>query len=379
MYMVVRGSVNVATACEYLEAHKLMSDLYAKAPCAIRESIPSTFHITVCNTSVNGNDLSLNVALPTLANNSPVHVVLKEGHPSHPLQDALLGPKKGVAWLSSVYSSLEQTELILLEPPRWNVKLIKKLKLACVASNLIAYNLMRTFPNQTRKCLNSILQIGKSDPRLVIKAMNDAHYDPVLAVGLPLLYALAQMFDYNVEQFVQKKLLAHSLRAEFRDMVTCLADHPLKGCVADPSLSDDELLAELMSSGHYKRWPATLFLLCDSLSINLSMLTAERIDHLHRLGSYFSFEAMFAHDFAKYDRDQAAGSVCNIYKRFLDIRRLVHSSLTLRRYWDTANVICERERVSIMKMQHSETLLDVERFLETSQKVRAHYGAPPTR
>lgn len=374
-YMTRRNMVSLAVATEYLEAHRLMTEVSLPASkTSERRAQPSTFHLQVDAST--GFTVKLNVVVPTLGARQPVHMFLKRGVEAHPLQEALLGSGKDAAWISTVYDNIDMIRLASKNTPRENVHLLNKLKLACVAFNLISHNLMQNWPAKTGAVLQAMLATPAVAPRDLFRKMDKAEYPPGLALGLPLLVMLEQMFLCSIEQWVHKTtLMVSSLKGELRAMIECVARKPLFSVSIADASSDVDLLNAFMSSGHSKRWPASFFLLCDALAMDPTTLTAQRIDLLHRVGEFFEFEAMFAHDCSRFDRDQGDERVPNIYKAFLDARRLQHSAKSLARYRDAVDSLCMGKRLAIIEQGHADEIpFDVELLLKASRHLRQYYG-----
>ena len=129
---------------------------------------------------------------------------------------------------------------------------------------------------------------------------------------------------------------------------------------------------------HAKRWQATAILLCDAVSITPGYLTPERLDFIRRLGDFFEFEAMFAHDAARYIRDQSKNKP-NVYAAWLKARDLSgDDENAIRRFWSVADRICKARRRFVLQADESEceAFFDAKLFVRTSNDIRRYYGAP---
>lgn len=147
----------------------------------------------------------------------------------------------------------------------------------------------------------------------------------LLQVGLPLLLALWQVFELRVNQWVGKRLLANVLLEEQRRIISAL----VASSSAVPNLHDlyaeqhqhqpqphhslTETFSEFMSV-HAKRFQMSLFLLCDAINFDPTLITENRLKFLLYLGAYLEWEQARMHDISK----ERIGRDTLLLKRYLE-------------------------------------------------------------
>ena len=147
----------------------------------------------------------------------------------------------------------------------------------------------------------------------------------LLQVGLPLLLSLWQVFELRIAQWVGPSSLANALLEEQRRVVSALVasveslsqdskgttfspynisspssqfDKSLEGSgsPSSPSLRDKTL--ESMSV-QAKQYQVTLFLLCDAISMDPSLLTTKPLERILAVGGLLEWEQLRAHDISE--------------------------------------------------------------------------------
>ncbi|KAG1689405.1 hypothetical protein DVH05_002205 [Phytophthora capsici] len=359
-YMLLRKSINVETAKEYLHAHAVFSEIQSNSPpiSPVSMTLPSMFYVEIPIPELE-DTISLNIAFEAI-NKHPQYIAImapsttsKGGQTLTTFQRQLLGDKgynqlekmfRFLASMRSIVISASSSEGDLLLS-RSNIALQNKLQLLSILINIIAYRLMEVRPQKVRTFMRQLLEAssgstnGSNDGEmheLDAKFFHDLMVenvepgDELLATGLPLFLALWQVLHYHIEQEVPHKLLRVRLVKEqwglLNDIVRSyelgtLSDDTTGASVADQPLEEKFLEYVAVQA---TRWQATLLLLIDSLALVSELVTPERLDFLARIGEYMEWEGSIAHDLARYQRD-ATERVPNAYLYWLSQRGIPHS------------------------------------------------------
>jgi len=116
----------------------------------------------------------------------------------------------------------------------------------------------------------------------------------IMEIGFPLIVAFWQVYEFRVKEWVGRPLLAQLLIAEQRRILSCLVTLSLNSAltVEGNNISKFNAFMALRS----KRFQSTLFLLCDSISFDPSILSHDRLSFLFTLGNVLEWEQARAHD-----------------------------------------------------------------------------------
>jgi hypothetical protein len=253
--------------------------------------------------------LTLNVAFATLGI-KPVHLVLDQSHAPHPLQQSLLGTNKGFNWLIRAYDILDRIKLTTTHVPRANLLQQNKLKLISILLNLVVHRLLQLRPNEGAMFLTFLATAMRMSASTVGMPRFDADgsggangesaqdaaersaaaeaeraaamldqvpaSEPVLLVAFPLILALWRVFYFSVEQWVagNNAPLARALLGRQCAIVESMVARVnlLGSLVAQKTRPVFDRVLEFMDV-HAARWQATMFLLCDCLSMSPTVLT----------------------------------------------------------------------------------------------------------
>ncbi|KAK1931516.1 3-hydroxy-3-methylglutaryl-coenzyme A reductase [Phytophthora citrophthora] len=360
-YMLLRKSINVETAKEYLHAHAVFSEIQSNSPpiSPVSMTLPSMFYVEIPIPELE-DTISLNIAFEAI-NKHPQYIAImapsatsKGGQTLTTFQRQLLGDKgynqlekmfRFLASMRSIVISASSSEGDLLLS-RSNIGLQNKLQLLSILINIIAYRLMEVRPQKVRTFMRQLLEAssgsanGSNDGEmheLDAKFFHDLMVenvepgDELLATGLPLFLALWQVLHYHIEQEVPHKLLRVRLVKEqwslLNDIVRSYELGTLSDDTGDAMSATGQPLEEKFLeyvAVQATRWQATLLLLIDSLVLASELVTPERLDFLARIGEYMEWEGSIAHDLARYQRD-ATERVPNAYLYWLSQRGIPHS------------------------------------------------------
>jgi hydroxymethylglutaryl-CoA reductase len=357
-YMLLRKSINVETAKEYLHAHAVFSEIQSNSPpmSPVSVTLPSMFYVEIPIPELE-DTISLNIAFEAI-NQHPQYIAImaptKGDKMLTTLQRQLLGDKgynqleKMFLFLASMRSiviSASSSESDLLVS-RSNIGLQNKLQLLSILINILSYRLMEVRPHKVRAFMRKLLEAssgsanGANDGEmheLDAKLFHDLMVesvepgDELLATGLPLFLALWQVLHYHIEQEVPHKLLRARLVKEqwelLNDIVRSYELGTLSSDKIDELTADDQPLEERFLAYvavQATRWQATLLLLIDSLALASELVTPERLSFLTRIGEYLEWEGSIAHDLARYQRD-ATERVPNAYLFWLSQRGIPHA------------------------------------------------------
>ncbi|GMF11491.1 unnamed protein product [Phytophthora lilii] len=360
-YMLLRKSINVETAKEYLHAHAVFSEIQSNSPptSPISVTLPSMFYVEIPIPELEGT-ISLNIAFEAI-NKHPQYIAIMAPNSANTgdktlttLQRQLLGDKgynqlekmfMFLASMRSIVISASSTETDLLVS-RSNIGLQNKLQLLSILINILAYRLMEVRPQKVSTFMRKLLEAssgsasGANDGEmheldakffhdLMVESVEPG--DELLSTGLPLFLALWQVLHYHIEQEVPHKLLRARLVKEqwelLNDIVRSYELGTLSNDGTDAPANADQPLEERFLAYvavQATRWQATLLLLIDSLALASELVTPERLDFLTRIGEYMEWEGSIAHDLARYQRD-ATERVPNAYLFWLSQRGIPHS------------------------------------------------------
>ncbi|CAI5715920.1 unnamed protein product [Peronospora destructor] len=359
-YMLLRKSINVETAKEYLQAHAVFSEILSNSPptSPVSVTLPSMFYVEIPIPELEST-VSLNLAFEAI-NKLPQYIAIMAPNAANvgdkvltTLQRQLLGDKGYnqleemfifLASMRSIFVSASSTESDLVS--RSNIRLQNKLQLLSILINIIAFRLMEVRPQKVRTFMRKLLEAssgsanGASDGEiheLDAKSFHDFIVenvepgDEILSTGLPLFLALWQVLHYHIEQEIRHKLLQARLVEEQWELVNdivmsyelgTLANDNLNATLATYQPLEETFLAYV--AVQVTRWQATFLLLIDSLALPSELVTPERLDFLTRIGEYIEWEGSIAHDLARYQRD-ATERVPNAFLFWLSQRGIPHS------------------------------------------------------
>ncbi|KAI8907742.1 hypothetical protein DFJ77DRAFT_434250 [Powellomyces hirtus] len=290
--------------------------------------------------------VTLNVAFQTLGP-KPVHIELIPNMPSTKIVRQLFG-EKGQAWLNELFDVLESLKLSTIKPERSNAVLARKLKLLSVLLNLVIRRLMVAYPSETARFVKRISRSRSSaslddisgpnghnnsgsgnssdSEKLVggsgifrhrvlldvdLKHISPAEMDSHLSIGFPLVLALWQVFEFRVQQWVGKPVLARALIDEQWRVVLALTNTPLHTPpshnhhhnhhhrhTAHPDVSELAPLEvfEMAMSTHSKRFQSTMFVLCDAITFPEREITPSFVHLLAGIGKTLEWNHAVAHD-----------------------------------------------------------------------------------
>lgn len=138
--------------------------------------------------------------------------------------------------------------------------------------------------------------------------------NPILIqVGFPLLLALWQVFELRVVQWVGHSSLSSSLLEEQRKVISAIVSSPIppyKPSEVRPPVANNNVSVNTYTDSfnrflpiHAKRFQVTMFLLCNAISFDPTLINSRRIKLLLSLGSYLEWEITKDHDLGKLARD----------------------------------------------------------------------------
>lgn len=353
-YMLGRKRINVETAKEYLHAHAVYSEIQSNSPpiSPVPVTLPSMFYVEIPVPHLEGA-ISLNIAFESI-NKHPQYIAImappkartgasptSASSEQSSVQRQLLGDK-GYNQLEKMFMFLASMRSIVIAgdhsdaandageelASRANLALQNKLQLLSILLNILAYRLMEVRAPTVRTFMRKILACGDlrtMDAKRCRSLLADVPAaDDVLCTGLPLFLALWQVFHYHIEQEVPHTLLRERLVTEqWRLLDAIVQSYELGEAThaSAPPASASALTPAFLAymAVHAKRWQATMLLLIDSLTLTSDVLTAERLDFLHRIGEHMEWEGTIAHDIARYTR-AVTERVPNAFLYWLDER-----------------------------------------------------------
>ena len=382
-YMVSRNKISIDSAREYLIAHSIFQNQNSLLPASTRPLTPSTFSVEF------SASCAINIAFATIGH-APVHIVIDKNRAPHPMQEQLLGVNKGFAWLSHVYQQLNR---IKLSPNRLNAMTLRstsaeedKLKLISILLNLICNNLLCSYPAQTSTFLQ--VAINLHDNRLDLSQLVPVD-DPILSTGFPLVLELWRVFYFSVDQWVASvnANLASAIIAQQCFIINCMISRQsvYSSVVKDDTLTTTRAIFKFMQV-HSCRWQATMFLLCDCVSLSLTVLSPSRLEFIHKLGEYFEWEGTFSHDMQRARQTESPHPTyfsstntyySNVYKLWLVLEDRTNSEESEQCFLKIVNdQSIERQR-AILECKEDVDFFDADNFLRSAALLREEYNISP--
>ncbi|EGF76662.1 hypothetical protein BATDEDRAFT_36201 [Batrachochytrium dendrobatidis JAM81] len=299
------------------------------------------------------NRLSLNIAFASYSE-KPINIEMTPSSISihDPLIASLFGSKT-FEWINAVPGLLARIKLssIKNDMRRSNRMLSKKLKIISVLLNILTRRLLASHPAVISDFLAKMFELSKngetghtqtfehvepqsfskrfrthSTPESSINGLDDAfqgnisnlgifqcdpYYavdfvrarstDEMLLVGVPLLMALWQVFNYRVAQWVGDTTLATSLVEEQSNIIECLAatlpsiEQSITSETPLNTIKKNEYVATLLHL-HAKRFQTTLILLCDAVTLDIPLDSHTQRHAFRDLGRRLENEQAIAHD-----------------------------------------------------------------------------------
>jgi hypothetical protein len=194
-----------------------------------------------------------------------------------------------------------------------------------------------------------------------------------------LIQALWRVFYFSVEQWVGETnpLLGKALLAQQCAIIDAMISRRViyRSVLTDESKSTPDRISSFMGM-HACRWQATIFLLCDCLSISPALFTPERIEFIKQLGAYAEWEGTIAHDINRVHRDSEEYGP-NVYIMWLDSEEATHSEASVARFLDLVNKESLARRDRILAAVEDSEFFDADHFLKCVRHVRQEYHITP--
>ncbi|KAI8910415.1 hydroxymethylglutaryl-CoA reductase [Gorgonomyces haynaldii] len=276
LFMIETGNINQASAKRYLEAHKLQT---------MMRTISQTFHafpsMFYCEIATRNGPLSLNVAFQTIGDSPVVINFSTEQH--DPLMEQLFG-EKAYSWISSVLHLLDRVEIVPTDSPRLLERQSQKLKCTSILMNIISRSLLIKHEDTILDFFRAIVDLPQLGPQdLPIAQEWLEKEDQHTRIALPLLFSLWQVFEYQVGQWIGIELLSKRILQAQRDIMLSLIG------------STDQNIDSYMNL-HGSRYQVPLFMLCDAICFNESLITPQALEYIADLGAAFELQQIVAHD-----------------------------------------------------------------------------------
>ena len=333
--MLKIDNISVKAAKEYLNCHIINSRIESLIlnNASPVQSKPSIFYFQETLKMDNHDEfdkITLNVAFRTVGNKEPTTIIFspESVFEQGSIKSKLFG-EKSFTWISKVLSVLDSMTFKSKFAARDNVEQSRKLKVLSIMMNIVTRTLYEVFPDQVKALVNYIRDRTNSEEDLAISRLNrtfsgaslaesSSSFDPdtqklleksrlfqpqtmalvtqlvtgtpdsqILALGLPLLLSLWQVFECQVRQTVGNDLLSKSLIEE--QSIVIFSITTLKYSSFENFL--------LLTS---KRLQVTLFLLCDAINFDDSKLNQQTMDKIKNIGLQLERLHSGSHDISKF-------------------------------------------------------------------------------
>lgn len=258
-FMVSSNRISQSCAKEYAIAHELHLEIIKPS----ETEKPSMFYFEEDSEF----PVSINIAFKTLGENVVIQFT-KNGNVY-----GLFGDKTH-EWFTSIVKHLDSITLKTSKP----TKLSRILKLLSVLANVLIRRMMIFHPQETREFVLQVLEKGCD---LNISSIGIEFLD----IGRPLFFSIYQVFQYRVSQWVSSLELKQGLLSQL--------DQVLNSLVSTTSTN----LADLLKLNK-TRFPITLFLLCDAITLEIS---SREINQVVLIAKYLECIQNIIHDIA-YDK-----------------------------------------------------------------------------
>jgi len=357
-FMIKSGNISVAKAKEYLSKHSMgasrgSSDLFKK-----RVFPPSTLLVDL---NVEGSNVSLHVVFESLGNDV-VHLIIKNGKEPHPIQEMLFGPERDARWVAQIFNILTPIALANKSKKRSNIGTQHKVKLISILLNLLQFKLIEEEPQAAHQLVENILSVS---PRPLDFLVSSIHRELFL-VGAPLLIALWNVMKNEIDQ-IPVLSLASTFKEEQLRIIT--ASTQMIG------LRHKAIDLEQLMTIHSRRFPVTIFLLCELLTVDPYLITPQSLDFLLLLGNYLEWEGTLCHDLAYWEQAQHSIHTNNVYLWWLNQQNklYLHSPETMEEFVSVTNRFLDTKKYKLLAMRDAAPFFDVSLFMQSSQNSVAHY------
>ena len=317
------GNISANCCKEYLDAHIINKRIEAMV-LDTQTTTPSIFYF---QEGEGPESISLNVAFRTLSGLEPTTIILspmsKFQHNS--IQSRLFG-EKSFTWITKVLQVLDGLKL-KTKSHRANSNVCRKLKCLSIVLNIVTRNLMEyhsvelvaflkhlvglgggvsdatnigarslsnvslsdiSFDDKTLKRLETSRLFQQHTIKLMTDLVQKSGNSQVLAVGLPLLLSIWQVFECQISETVGSEILRTALVKEQATVISAIATLDIKNYY--------ENFVKLTS----KRLQVTLFLLCDAIGFDDNLIDKNNtVEKIHHLGSKLELLHAGSHDISK--------------------------------------------------------------------------------
>lgn len=383
-YMISVNKIDQETAADYLRAHSILANStqhrFFKAQ---RQTSPSTLFVEL---ELQGVRVNLNIVFETIGGD-PVQLALREdvstvvatnGHangngnsngnhaakddeqaPPPPIQKDLFG-EKSPAWFKRMFDMLNSIRVSGKPQQRTHHIQQNKLKLISILMNVLIYRLVKLHPDDTSDFLERVLSAELNPLSKISEEKPSA-----VRVGFSLLLALWQVFKHQVDAIVSVPSLANALKEEQLRIFSALFRTPE---VYKSAKSLDRFMAT-----HSKRFQSSMFLLCDLYGLPDNLITPERLFLIFKLGQYFEWEGIVAHDVARWERDLAEDAP-NVYSFWLRTSNLKPDSANLQKFLGEIDKQLQSKKRKLLEAKVPVDVMDARKVLDATKILRQHYG-----
>jgi len=295
-----------------------------------------------------------------------------EGKPPHPMLHLLFGPDRDIKWLEQIFTILHTFYFANRTEKRSNVAVQYKLKLLSLLLNLLLFRLVEQEETFAQKLVENILS---SNPKPLDFLINsNIQRESLFLIGGPLVLALWHVMITEIDQ-IPVFSLASSFKEEQKRLISAsvkminLRHHVEKYM----NISKDAKL-EVFMNIHSRRFPCTVFLLCELLTVDPPLITPESLQFMFLLGNYLEWEGTICHDLAFWEHAQTTNTN-NAYLFWLNENNklYVNNKDTMEQFVQEAQVFLTTKKTKLLSIRDAAPFFDVSMFLQNTTPSVAHY------
>jgi len=277
----------------------------------------------------------------------------------------LFGADRDVKWLGQIFQILQHIVFAFdnKSPKRTNLVTQNKVKLISILLNLLQFKMIEEEPQSAHQLVENILS---SNPKPLEFLTSTIHRDLFL-VGAPLLIAMWNVMKNEIDQIPVLQLAQAFQEEQLRIIASSIKMIGLRHKV--------ENLEDLMNI-HSRRFPVTIFLLCELLSVDPYLITPESLQFMLLLGNYLEWEGTICHDLAFWQQAQTSNTN-NAYLFWLNKHNKLYlnSKATMEEFVVETQGFLNTKKYKLLASRDHAPFFNLSIFLEQQSEKKAveHY------
>jgi len=229
-------------------------------------------------------------------------------------------------------------------------------------------------PQSVHQLVHNMLQ---EHPKPLEFLVSSIHRD-VFLVGAPLLVALWNVMKNEIDQIPVQEL-GKMFRAEQERIIAASIKmiglrHSVKAA-KDKSTGVTISAFEALMNVHSRRFPVTIFLLCELMVVDPALITPECLKFMLLLGNYLEWEGTLCHDLAFYELAQTTNTN-NAYLFWLNENNKLYdanSEDTKKAFLEATAEFLNTKKYKLLAIRDHAPFFDVSGFLQNTKNSVTHY------